>query len=276
MRKLLLFTFACLALSVNAAHAQTYFQFGVVTFGTSTTTATRGFGTLGAVSTADPTFTTGQWHPLSLTTTGRLRVDTGSSGSGTSMLDGGTFTINTSNITPAGFIFDDTSPTACVENDGCVARMTANRAVHVNLRKADGTEIAESDGGTGASSAATSRVVNAYVTPLTFLDVDETEETVKATAGELCTVWVTNRAATTRWLKFYNATIATVVVGTTAPLVTIGIAGNASDNVTGSFATNGGCLNFGTAISIAATTDFANTDTGAPGANDLIVVVGYR
>jgi hypothetical protein len=130
--------------------------------------------------------------------------------------------------------------------------------------------------GVGASDATTSRVVGAQQTPWRSLDLDETEEQVKGSAGEVCSVWVTNTATATRWLKFYNATAATVEVGTTTPLVTIGIPGGADDDVAGSFATTNGCLAFGTAITVAATTGAADADTGAPGANEVVVMVGYR
>lgn len=133
-----------------------------------------------------------------------------------------------------------------------------------------------SAGGVGVSDANTTRVVPAQQTPFRSLDLDETEEEIKASAGEVCSVWVTNTATATRWLKFYNATAASVTVGTTTPLITIGIPGNATDDVSGSFATSNGCLAFGTAITVAATTGVADADTGAPGANDVIVMVGFR
>ena len=108
------------------------------------------------------------------------------------------------------------------------------------------------------------------------IDLDETEEEVKATAGQVYAVWVTNTATTTRWLKFYNATAANVTVGTTTPVITIGIPGNTSDDISGNFGTAGMGLAFGTAITVAATTGVADADTGAPAANDLIVNIFYK
>jgi hypothetical protein len=107
------------------------------------------------------------------------------------------------------------------------------------------------------------------------LDLDETEEEVKASAGTVYGVWATNTATSTRWLKFYNATAASVVVGTTTPVITIGIPGNSSDDISGNFAPGIG-IKFDTAICIAATTGFAVADTGAPAANDVICNVFYR
>jgi hypothetical protein len=106
------------------------------------------------------------------------------------------------------------------------------------------------------------------------IDLDESEEEVKASAGQVYSMWVTNTATSTRFIKFYNATAANVTVGTTTPVITIGIPGNTSDDVSGHF---GGPLGiaFGTAITVAATTGVADNDTGAPGANEVVVNIFY-
>jgi len=107
------------------------------------------------------------------------------------------------------------------------------------------------------------------------LDLDETEEEVKATAGQVFGIWFTNTATTTRWLKFYNATAANVTVGTTTPVITLGLPGNTSDDVSGIvFGANG--VSFGTAITVAVTTGVADADVGAPAANDVIINVFYK
>jgi hypothetical protein len=100
------------------------------------------------------------------------------------------------------------------------------------------------------------------------VDLDESEEEVKASAGTVYGIIFTNTATSTRWLKFYNDTAANVIVGTTTPLVTIGLPGNASDDVTGVLSFPGG-IKFTTAISVACTTGVADNDTGAPTANDV-------
>lgn len=107
------------------------------------------------------------------------------------------------------------------------------------------------------------------------LDLDESEEQVKATAGQIYSLWFTNRATTTRWLKIYNDTAANVTVGTTTPLMTLGLPGNTTDNISGMF---GGAMGwaFDTAITVAATTGVLDNDTGAPATNDVIVNIGYK
>lgn len=106
------------------------------------------------------------------------------------------------------------------------------------------------------------------------IDIDETEEEIKGTAGTVYGVWFSNMATSTRFLKFYNATAASVVVGTTTPVLTLAMPGNASDDVSGVFSLPHG-IAFNTAITVAATTGLADNDTGAPGANDCIVNVFY-
>lgn len=106
------------------------------------------------------------------------------------------------------------------------------------------------------------------------IDLDETEEEVKGTAGTVYGVWFSNMATSTRFLKFYNATAASVTVGTTTPVLTLALPGNATDDISGVFAMAQG-IAFSTAITVAATTGIADNDTGAPAANDVIVNIFY-
>jgi hypothetical protein len=103
------------------------------------------------------------------------------------------------------------------------------------------------------------------------LDLDETEEDVKTSAGTVYWLRWHNRAAAERFLKFYNATAATVVVGTTTPVITIPLAAGNGETV----AIPHG-LFFSTAICVAATTGVADSDTGAPAANDVVINLGYK
>lgn len=109
------------------------------------------------------------------------------------------------------------------------------------------------------------------------LDLDETEEDVKTSAGKLYKLRITNFATSPRYVKLYNATAANVTVGSTTPIDTIVIpAASASDAmvVTENFGGKG--LTFSTALSMAATTALADADTGAPGANDVVVSAYYE
>lgn len=55
--------------------------------------------------------------------------------------DNGAFTFGTTAINPIGGVFDDTSPNTATENSAAIARITQNKALHMNLRNASGTEI---------------------------------------------------------------------------------------------------------------------------------------
>lgn len=107
------------------------------------------------------------------------------------------------------------------------------------------------------------------------LDLDESEEEVSASGTQVFGMWFTNTATSTRWLKFYNAPASAVTVGTTTPVITVGLPGNTTDDISGVFSTTNG-ITFDTGLSVAATTGVADNDTGAPSANDVIVNIFYR
>jgi hypothetical protein len=58
--------------------------------------------------------------------------------------DLGAFTTGTTAINPVGGLFDDTPPTAVATGKAAAARITNNRALHINLRNQAGTEIGTS------------------------------------------------------------------------------------------------------------------------------------
>ena len=103
------------------------------------------------------------------------------------------------------------------------------------------------------------------------LDLDETEEEVKATAGQPYAYYFANlHASAWRYLKFYNATAANVTVGTTTPVLTLPLPPNSAghESIPQGIA-------FSTAITVAATTGLADNDTGAPGANEVVLDLYY-
>jgi hypothetical protein len=107
------------------------------------------------------------------------------------------------------------------------------------------------------------------------IDIDETEEEIKASAGQVFSIAAFNRTAAPLYLKFYNATAANVTVGTTTPVLTFVVPGNADSDGAGFMWNNDIGFAFGTAITVACTTGVADNDTGAPGANECLVNVGY-
>lgn len=168
--------------------------------------------------------------------------------------DDNAFTPGTTKVMMAGYEADESSTDSVDEGDGGAARMTLDRKVIV-------TPQPHTQGGLSIFRS---------------LDLDETEEDVKTAAGQVYGGWVTNTATTTRWLKFYNATAANVTVGSTTPVITIGIPGNTSDDI-GAVLGNGGMgIAFDTAICVAVTTGLADNDTGAPAANDFVCNIFYK
>lgn len=103
------------------------------------------------------------------------------------------------------------------------------------------------------------------------IDLDESEEEVKATAGNVYGYYVFNAAASVAYLKFYNATAANVTVGTTTPVMTFPVPAGAAANVSFAYP-----ISFSTAICVAVTTGLADADTGAPAANAFIANILYK
>lgn len=58
--------------------------------------------------------------------------------------DNAAFTFGTTPINPIGGVLDDTGTNAATENSAAVARITAQKALHMNLRNGSGTEIGTS------------------------------------------------------------------------------------------------------------------------------------
>lgn len=107
------------------------------------------------------------------------------------------------------------------------------------------------------------------------IDIDETEEDVKTSAGTVYAITAFNSTAAPIFLKFYNAAAASVTVGTTTPVLTFLVPGNADSDGAGFVFNVAQGIAFSTAICVAATTGVADNDTGAPGANACMVHVFY-
>ncbi|MCI0558815.1 MAG: hypothetical protein MN733_09985, partial [Nitrososphaera sp.] len=191
----------------------------------------------------------GDYSPLQVDATGNLRV----SAEASTITDDAAFTVGTSRVFPAGHLADEVATDSVGEGDIGAPRMTLDRKTIVSNQphNAGGCSIFRS------------------------IDLDETEEEVSATAATLYGWYIANTATATRFVKFYNATAAAVTVGTTTPVMTLPIPGNANDDV-GANMLGGVGIAFGTALTVAATTGVADSDTGAPGANDVIVNLFFR
>lgn len=168
--------------------------------------------------------------------------------------DDAAFTPATSKVTVAGYQADETATDSVDEGDAGAARMTLDRKQIHNPQP-------HTAGG---------------CTIFKTLDLDETEEEVKASAGQIYGWSITNFATAVRHIKFYDATAANTTVGTTTPVMTISVPGNATDDTQSVFNLGGMGIPFATALSVAATTGLADNDTGAPGANDVSLMLFYK
>jgi hypothetical protein len=168
------------------------------------------------------------------------------------LVDDAAFTPGTSRVQAIGLQADEAATDSVDEGDIGAPRMTLDRK----------------------------QIVTAYVhaaaggcTPYKNLDVDETEDDIKTSAGKLFWLHVMNlHASSARYLKIYDNVAASVTVGTTTPVLTYPIPPNTMGFTIG-FGPQG--TQFTTGICIAATTGLADNDTGAPGANEVVVNAGY-
>lgn len=135
--------------------------------------------------------------------------------------------------------------------------------------------MARGDGMRATSVIVTGTAISGGTTPYKNIDVDESEDQVKATAGQIYWIHAINLSAAVLFLKFYNATAANVTVGTTVPDHTFPVPSNGGTDGAGFVLSIVNGIEFDTAITIAATTGIADNDSGAPGANEVIVNLGY-
>jgi hypothetical protein len=103
-----------------------------------------------------------------------------------------------------------------------------------------------------------------------LIDIDETEDEVKGSAGQVFGWYIYNDGAAEVYVKFYDNTAAGTTVGTTTPKFTMPIPAGAAANV---FSDIG--IAFGTGITVAATTGGAVADTAAPAANQVVGTIFY-
>jgi hypothetical protein len=214
-----------------------------------------------------------------------LRVTVASDSTGVLSVDdnGGSLTVDNPALSVVGggleataqrvTIATDSTGVLSVDDNG--GSLTVDGTVTINAIPAGTNNIGDVDVLTIA--AGTNAIGNVGIvprttggaTPFRFNDIDETEEEVKGTAGQVFGWSVYNDGAGGEiYFHIYNATAANVTVGTTTPLVTLGIPAGGGANA---FTEMG--IAFGTAITIAATT--AHDGTGAPAANQVVGTLFY-
>lgn len=151
-----------------------------------------------------------------------------------------------------------------------IGKLAANSGVDIG--DVDVTSIAAGTnliGDVGISGARTSGGTTLYRN----VDVDETEDAIKASGGQLYWIHAMNLTASVLYLQFYNATVASVTVGTTTPDLTFPLPTQGDTNGAGFTLAIPNGIAFSTAITIACTTTIGGA-TG-PAANGCVVNAGY-
>lgn len=168
------------------------------------------------------------------------------------LADDAAFTPGTDRVSPAGYFADETATDSVDEGDIGAARMTLDRKQIV-------APYAHAAGG---------------FTPFKLVSAATTNATnVKASAGTLAAIVVSNVNAAMRYLKFYN-TASAPTVGTSTVVFIVPIPGNTAGAGAAIPLPPQG-LNFTTGISFALTTGLADADTGAVAATEISVSLAY-
>lgn len=181
------------AIALNANPAGT--EYGIVTrpipSGTQTVsgtvTANAGSGTFNISGTVTANAGSGSFTVAQATGSNlHVTCDSGCSASA-GFSDNAAFTTGTTAINPVGGLFDDTPPTAITTGHAASARITPNRALHVNLRNQSGTEIGTSSAPlridpTGTTTQPVSGTVTVQQSTASNLKVDLSGTAANATA----------------------------------------------------------------------------------------------
>jgi hypothetical protein len=169
----------------------------------------------------------------------------------TIFVDDAAYTPGTSSVSAIGMLADQASTDSVNEGDIGIPRITLTRQQITTPAPSVDTEGA---------------------TIHMNIDVDETEDAVKASAGKILGWYIYNDESTEFYVKFYNDTVANVVVGTTVPVLTIPIPAGSGSNIDWS---GMGGIPFSAAITIACTDAATTAGTTGPGANKVIANVLY-
>jgi len=214
--------------------------------------------------------------------TGVLSVD--DNGSTLSVDDGaGSLTVDNAALAVVGGGAEATALRVTVASDSTGVLSVDDNGGSLTV---DGTVTANLAAGTNnigdvdvlSIAAGTNAIGNVGVIPRTTgglsifrtLDADETEEAVKASAGQVFGWYIYNDGAAEVYVKLYNDTVANVIVGTTTPVLTLPVPAGSAANVLGEIG-----IAFSAAITIAATTGVADADTAAPAANQVVANIFY-
>ncbi len=167
---------------------------------------------------------------------------------------------STNTATTAEFVkITDGTNTASVRDTG------SSDSLNVAIVDASGNQITSF--GSSISALSTNAPDTIRITNLT-----NAAQAIKASAGNLYGWNIINPNTTVVYVKFYNTAAASVLVGTTAVVLTIMVPAS------GSIYLEPSCIqqHFTTAIAVACVLNLADNDTTDPGASDIFIDVRYK
>lgn len=200
--------------------------------------------------------TDGDYAPLQVDASGGLYVESADLGTIAGAVSGSEMQVDVVGSLPAG--------------TNAIGTLAANDGVDIG--DVDVTSISAGTnliGDVGISGARTSGGTTFFHSD----DLDESEEQVKGSAGQIYWITAYNVSASLLYLQVFNNTAASVTVGTTAPDMVFPIPTQGDTNGAGFVLSVPNGIAMGTGITLAATTT-ATGSTG-PGANECLVNVGY-
>lgn len=194
----------------------------------------------------------GDYAPLQLDDQGSLRVNITAGGS-QAQIDDSAFTPGSSEIVVLGAVADEASTDSVDEGDMGAVRMTLDRKLHT------------------VSNVHTSGGWTPYRKIAAGTSGDATN--VKASAGQLGWLHVSNVNAEERYLKFYNSASAPTA-GSGTPVLTFLIPGATTGN---GFTINFGAgIEFSSGIGFTLVTGVADSNSTSVTADETVVNLGYK
>lgn len=170
------------------------------------------------------------------------------------LVDDAAYTVATSRVSAAGLLADETGTDSVDEGDIGIARMTLDR-------KAISADYAHADAGADSLK-------------YTSAGATEDEHAVKATAGTLYSITVTNTNVAARYLRCENDTAANTTPGSETPELDLAIPGQtAGAGFTTTFPKG---YRFSTALTCWTVTGAADTDVAEVAANEIKIFYTFK
>ncbi len=257
-------------------------SWGILGIGSTTAGSNAGL-VMGAVTTAAPTYTTAQNHPLSLDTTGALRVNVTAGGAG-----GGAVTMASGAVASGAYASGSIASGAMVDL-GAIADAAATagstgsvnaklRTITAQLDTLNTTATTAIPTGTNTIGAVypEARATGGASTTGNIGANNTTAVVVKASAGTLYGAQLANIGSVPLYLKIYNATSATCGSGTPVKRLIIPKAGTAADGGGSNIDFGPAGVAFSTGITYCLTAAIGDSDTTAPAASVALVNLDWK